>query len=77
MRVTPRAIKDLASNAGLPPDLTERHLESLISFAFTIAVRARKQARSDLKEWIYDKNPDRPPLKELLRDEPKPFNLIE
>ena len=67
MRVTVRAVKDLARNAGVPEDIVERHIDALVAFTFTVALRERKSCRRELREWLYTDKAERPDLKELLK----------
>lgn len=78
MRVTIRAVKDLARNAGVPEDIVERHIDALIAYTFTVAVRERKACRREVREWIYTDDPSKPELKDLLKlsDEMKLHDLI-
>ena len=41
MRVTVRAVKDLARNAGFSEEMIERHMDLLINFTFGVSHRER------------------------------------
>lgn len=78
MRVTPRAVRDLARNAGVPEDIIVRHIDSLVSFTFTVAQRERKACRKELREWLYSTEADKPDLKDLLRitEDTQPYDIV-
>mgnify|MGYP006276610585 CR=1 len=68
MRVTTRAVRDLARNAGIPEETIERHLDLLINFTFAVAHRERKACRAQLRKWIHSDDVIKPPLLEVLKE---------
>ena len=69
MRITVRAVKDLARNAGFSEDMIERHLDTLISFTFGISHRERKYCQSKLRKWVHSGEIDKPNLLSILKEE--------
>ena len=67
MRVTPRAVKDLARNAGIPADVVERYLEEFITYTFTIAKRENKWCTNRLRAWIHSGEVVKQPLLSVLK----------
>lgn len=53
MKVKPRAVRDLARNAGFPQEIIDRYSEQLINMTFAVAKRERKSCRELVKKWIY------------------------
>lgn len=68
MKVTTRAVRDLARNAGIPEEMIERHLDMLISFTFAVAHRERKACRAQLRKWIHTDSIVKPPLLDVLKE---------
>jgi len=68
MRVTVRAVRDLARNAGFSDEMIERHLDLLVSFTFSVSHRERKSCRSQLRKWIHSDEIAKPHLLDVLKD---------
>lgn len=68
MRVTVRAVKDLARNAGFTEDMIDRHIDLLINLTFGVSHRERKYCRSQLRKWIHNDEIDKPHLLDVLRE---------
>jgi hypothetical protein len=66
MRVTPRSVKDIARNAGVPDELIDRHIDALVSLVFAAAKRERKYCRNKIKRWVYSTDVIKPALTEIL-----------
>lgn len=66
MRVTVRAVKDLALSAGLPQELIDRHIDALVGLVFVTAKRERKFCRKRIKMWVYSEDVVKPPITEWL-----------
>lgn len=69
MRVTTRAVKDLARNAGFSEEQIERHMDLLINFTFGVSHRERKYCQSKLRKWIHDGAIDKPNLLHVLKED--------
>lgn len=71
MRVTTRAVRDLAREVGMPSEIIERHIDALVSFTFRIAQRERRHCVKSLREWVYSKEVAKPPILEALKPRPE------
>lgn len=69
MKVTPKAVRDLSKNSGLPEELIERHIDELINFTFAVAKRERKQCRQVVKKWLHVGGVIKPDLLTYLTEE--------
>lgn len=67
MRVTRRAVTDLARNSGLPEDVIARYLEELIQFTFVVAKRERKANFDKIRAWVHDGSVIKPNILDVLR----------
>ena len=76
--IKPKSVAALARTAGLPEDMAERHLDSLVNFAFVVADRERKRCRKEIRAWIHDGSVIKTPLEDVLRREyvQEPYDLI-
>lgn len=66
MRATTRGITRLAQEAGLPDSVIERHIDSMITFALTVAKRERKICKNAIRGWYFSSNVAKPPLFDVL-----------
>lgn len=69
MKVTAKAVRDLAKNSGFPEEMVERYLDEMINFTFTVAKRERKQCRKLVKKWIHSAHVIKPDLLTFLSEE--------
>lgn len=69
MRVTVRAVKDLARNAGFSEEMIERQLDLLINFTFGVSHRERKYCQGRLRKWVHSGEIDKPNLLDVLKEE--------
>lgn len=80
MKVTPRAVRDIARKAGVPEELILRHIDELINFTFAVAKRERKQCREVIKKWIHAEGVIKPDLltyfSEELENEDELYDIL-
>lgn len=69
MKVSTRAVKDLAKDAGLHEEIIERHIDALIAFTFRIAAREQKWCADKVRAWYFDTNLNKPQLFELFAED--------
>jgi hypothetical protein len=69
MRVTVKGITKIATEAGLPESLIDRHIDALIHFAGVVSNRERKLCKNAIRAWYFDKNVAKVPLFEILDEE--------
>lgn len=69
MRVTVRAVRDLARNAGFTEDMIERHMDLLINFTFGVSNRERKYCQGKLRKWVHSGEIAKPDLLTVLKEE--------
>lgn len=69
MRITVRAVKDIARNAGFTEDAIERQLDTLINFTFAVSHREKKYCQSRLRKWIHSDEIAKPHLLDVLKEE--------
>ena len=69
MKVTPKAVRDLARNAGVPEEIILRHTDELINFTFAVAKRERKSCRQLIKKWIHSEGVIKPDLLTFISEE--------
>jgi len=69
MRVTLRAVRDLARNAGFTEEMIERHMDLLVNFTFGVSHRERKYCQSKLRRWVHSGEIAKPDLLTVLREE--------
>lgn len=75
MRITTRAVRDIARNAGFSEEAIERQLDMLVNFVFAVAHRERKYCRSQLRKWIHSDEIDKPHLLDVLKEPEDDENL--
>ena len=75
MRITTRAVRDIARNAGFSEEAIERQLDTLINFVFVVAHRERKYCRAQLRKWIHSDEIDKPHLLDVLKEPEDDENL--
>ena len=68
MKVTVRAVKDLAANAGFTEEFSDRYLDEMTAFVFAVAKRERKWCYRKLKHWMYDGSIVKPHLLDVFKD---------
>jgi hypothetical protein len=68
MQISVKSVVDLATEAGLPPSLIERHTDSLTHFALRLRMAERRVCRNKLRNWTIDKSLSKPPLLEALTE---------
>jgi hypothetical protein len=68
MKITVRAVKDLARNAGFTEETIERNIDTLINLTFGIAHRERKYCRAQLRKWIHSDEIAKPHLLDVLKE---------
>ena len=66
MKVSVTAVKALAKNAGIPPELVDRHIDEFINFAFVVAKRERKHCVKTVRNWYYSTDIMKPTVLEVL-----------
>lgn len=75
MIIKTRSIRQLARDAGLPEETTERHLDTLCEFAFRVAKKERKFCRDRIRAWQFSKDIGKCELFKVL-DEDTDYDLI-
>lgn len=68
MRVTTKGVSRLATEAGLPESMVDRHMDALISLVLMTAKRERKICKQAVRAWYFDKSMGKLPLFEVLED---------
>lgn len=78
MRVRPKAVRDLAKNAGFPAEVVARYEDEFINLCFVIARRERKHIREMMRGWLFLKPHERPDILAMLKssDEEPTYDLI-
>jgi hypothetical protein len=66
MKVSTRAVKDLAKEAGFHEEIIERNIDELIAFTFRIASREQKWCADKVRAWYFDSSLNKPQLFELF-----------
>lgn len=66
MRVTVRAVQDLARNAGFPEEVIHRYSDELIKMTFAVAKRERKQCVNKVRAWVHSGDVVKPNITDVL-----------
>ena len=69
MRVSTKAVSQMARDVDLPEELIARHMDELCEFVFRIAKRERKYCQNKIRAWYFDKNLSKGPLFNVLNDD--------
>lgn len=69
MKVTTRAVRDIAKNAGVPEEIVDRNLDAFINLTFAIAKRERKQCRKIVRKWLHSGDVIKPNILDVLTEE--------
>jgi len=67
MKVTPRAVVDLAKSSGLPEEIIHRYLDQLITFTFAVAKREHTYCYRQIRGWIHSRDVIKPDLIDVLK----------
>lgn len=69
MKITLGSIKKLCSQAELPAELVERHIDALSFLILRTAEWQRKRDANKIRGWWFDNSPTKPQLFEVLVEE--------
>lgn len=67
MKVTVRAVSDLAKSSGLPEDVIHRYMDELITFTFAVAKREQTHCYRQIRAWIHSGDVIKPDLIDVLK----------
>jgi hypothetical protein len=68
MKVTPRAVKDLARNSGFPEDVVQLYLDELINMTFAVTKRERKSCVQAVQKAAHTRMPMKALIAELTNE---------
>lgn len=69
MKVSTKAVKALAKDAGFHEEMIDRHLDQLTAFVFRVAAREQKWCAEKVRAWYFDTNLNKPQLFELFEED--------
>lgn len=61
-----KSVQAIAQASGLPDSLIDRHLDSLCEMALRCKALERKQCKSRIRAWYFNKEVNKPQLFEVL-----------
>jgi hypothetical protein len=69
MKIALSSIKKLCSQAELPGELVERHIDALTFLVLRTAEWQRKRDANKIRAWWFNNSPTKPQLFEVLLEE--------
>lgn len=76
MIIKSKAVKQLAKDAGLPDEVTERYFDALCEYTFRVARRERKFCRDKIRSWQFSRDAGKCELFQVLAEDADEYDLI-